>query len=190
MVRHALLLVCALLLFLGTASSTWASQAVYMSPRDLGDQATLVVRGRVESVDSFWNGKHTKIFTRTRVAVDEAYKGGAASAIDLLQLGGVVGTVKVTVQGALQWRVGEEVLVFAEPAGPADFRVMGFAQGKFTIERDPATGAAYVEGPPLEGVTLVGAPADRERARSSRRLTLEQFIGEALSDSRNPEVER
>ncbi|MFZ1948189.1 MAG: hypothetical protein WAW06_11635, partial [bacterium] len=93
-----------LLLVLGLSSLTQATQLLYKSPQDLGDEAAIVVRGRVESVESYWNTKHTKIFTRTRIAVDESYKGSAGPTVDIVQLGGVVGNVKVTVQGALQWR--------------------------------------------------------------------------------------
>jgi hypothetical protein len=180
------------LLLAGVGSSAQGSQILYMSPQDLGEEAALVIRGRVQSVESYWNSRHTKIFTRTRLAVDETYKGGVRPTIDVIQPGGVVGTVKVTVQGALQWTVGEEVLLFAEPSGPSDFRVAGFSQGKFKIVRDAATNAAYIEGPPLEGVNLLGAPSPSRSDRSlpQRQATLEQFINQALSGSRNPGVER
>jgi hypothetical protein len=170
----------------------YATQIAYRSPQQLGDESALVVRGRVQSVESYWNSKHTKIFTRTRIAVDETYKGSARPMIDVVQLGGVVGNVKVTVQGALQWKVGEEVLLFAEPYDERSFQVSGFFQGKFKIEHDPATGIAYVDAPPPEGVSLVGAPSPQapSRAQLKQRATLDQFVGQALGRREAPGVER
>jgi len=165
-----------------------ATQLLYRSPQDLAQEATLVFRGRVESTESYWNAQHTKIFTRTRVSVDETYKGSAGPAVDIVQLGGVVGTVKVTVQGALQWKPGEEVLVFAEAYDAGAYQVAGFSQGRFRVERDAATGVAYVDAPPLEDVSLVGAPsADAGRpSEPGGRATLEQFVNQALGRRTEP----
>jgi hypothetical protein len=184
------ILSCALLISAGAVPCALGSQVLYMSPGDLAASASLVLRGRVESVESFWNPAHTKIFTRTRLVVDETYKGAARPTIDLVQLGGVVGALKVTAQGAQTWTPGEEALVFVEPAGPSDFRVSGFSQGKFRIVRDQATGVAYVEAAPTEGVNLIGAPAKPAGVLSRRQVTLEQFVLDALQGGGNPEVER
>lgn len=193
MQHYAKIFAASILLVLGLSGLVQATQLVYKSPEDLGEEAALVVRGRVENVQSYWNAKHTKIFTRTRVAVDEAYKGNVGPALDIVQLGGVVGNVKVTVQGALQWKVGEEVLVFAEPYDATAYQVAGFSQGRFKIERDPVTGVAYVDGPPLEGVSLVGAPGTTEpapqgpyRTTLKPRVTLDEFVNHALSRSAGP----
>ena len=185
-------LACMFLLMAGLVALAYATQIAYKSPRQLGDESALVVRGRVQSMESYWNSKHTKIFTRTRIAVDETYKGNARTTIDVIQLGGVVGNVKVTVQGALQWKVGEEVLLFAEPYDAGSYQVSGFFQGKFKIEHDPATGIAYVDAPAPEGVSLLGAPPTQRPSRISlkQRATLEQFVGQALGRSATPGVER
>jgi hypothetical protein len=159
-----------------------ATQVVYLTPQDLGRQSELVVRGRVLSVDSHWNDKHTKIFTVTRVAVDETYKGSPQSVVDLIQLGGTVGNIKVTVQGALQWTPGEEVLLFAEPYDGLTYQVSGLSQGKFAIRRDLRTGVVYVQAPSLEGVTLLGTPSPQAPARSqaAANVPLERFVNQAL----------
>ena len=104
---HALFLIAILF----APQSAGATQVIYQTPQQLGEKSSLVVQGRVTAVESFWNDKGTKIFTRTTVSVQESFKGAGPSTVDILQLGGVVGTVKVTVHGALQWSEGEEVLV-------------------------------------------------------------------------------
>jgi hypothetical protein len=192
MKRVATFLTCMFLLVAGLAGLAYATQIAYKSPQQLGDGSPAVVRGRVQSMESYWNAKHTKIFTRTRIAVDETYKGSASPTIDIVQLGGIVGNVKVTVQGALRWAVGEEVLVFLEPYDASSFQVSGFSQGKLKIERDPVTGIAYVEAPPTEGVSLVGAPTPQAPARASLKqwVTLDEFVGQALGRRATPGVER
>jgi hypothetical protein len=192
---HTRSLAFALLIFAGAVGVAHATQLLYRSPQDLGEDAAVVVRGTIQSVESYWNAAHTKIFTRTRIAVDQTYKGSAGPTVDVVQLGGTVGTVKVTVQGALEWQVGEEVLVFAEPYDAATYQVTGFSQGRFKVERDTATGVAYVDVAPPEGVSLVGAPAGQAPSPSvvRRRVTLEQFVTQTLgqrTEPANPGVER
>ena len=131
-------LLCSVLVL--TAVTASATQILYRSPKQMGQESETAVRGTVVSVESYWNDTHSKIFTRTRISVDETYKGAEQAAIDIIQLGGVVDGVRVTVHGALQWHVGEEVLLFAERYDAAHYRVSGFSQGKFEVERDPETG--------------------------------------------------
>ncbi len=158
------------------------TEILYLSPQELGQQSELVVRGRVLGVQSYWNDKHTKIFTRTCIRVDETYKGPGRSAIDLIQLGGVVGNVKVTVHGASHWEVGEEVLLFAEPYDTETFQVSGFSQGKLRILRDQETGLPYVQAPSMEGVRVLRALPGQEPAAAPtvQRIPLEEFLNQAL----------
>jgi hypothetical protein len=185
-VRHVICVCLVLILCPAVARATLVE---YRSPRQLGDQSEVVVRGSVESVESYWNDKHTKVFTRTRIAVDETYKGSPRSAINVIQLGGVVGNIRVTVHGAPHWEVGEEVLLFAGPYDAGDFRVSGFSQGKFRIERDPKTGKPYIQAPPVEGMSILGASPDGEvRVRSRRGVPLEDFVSHALGRPLTPGV--
>jgi hypothetical protein len=170
-----------------TVTGSRATQVAYMTHRQLGDGSQLVVRGEVVDVRSYWNEKKTKIFTSARVAVAETYKGSGGGTIDVVQLGGVVGNVKVTVQGALSWTPGEEVVLFLEPvasgsAGPASYQVSGFSQGKFNVTRDARTGKAYVHRPELQDIELLGAPSAGHATPISKveNVPIEQFINEAL----------
>jgi hypothetical protein len=177
---RGIILVCAIIVSI--ASTALATQIVYQSPQQLGEHSALVVRGKVVSVESYWNADHSKIFTRTRVGVDETYKGADQPTVDIVQLGGVVDNVRVTVHGALQWVPGEEVLLFVERQDSGGYRVSGFSQGKFHIERDPKTGVAYVNAPSLDGVELVGASgADGiRRPTKSDKVTVDTFVDQAL----------
>lgn len=165
----------------GTAAD--ATQVRYKSVEQLGSESAAVVRGKVTSVHSFWNAQGTKIFTETVIEVDETYKGSDEGVVRLLQLGGEVDGVRVTVHGALGWRSGEEVVVFLEPYESGAYHVSGFSQGKFGVERDPVTGEAFINRPSVTGAKLVGAPdQDTQVQRGARieRVPLDNFIKRAL----------
>jgi hypothetical protein len=162
-----------------------ATQIIYQTPRQMGDEASLVVRGKVASVRSFWNDSQTKILTETVIAIDESYKGDGDVTARVLQLGGVVGTVRMHVHGAPPWTRGEEVVLFLESIDAASYRVSGFSQGKFKVERDPVTGEPFVSYPMMDGVEVLGAPsADGEGGvPRSVKMPLDVFIGDALGTS-------
>ncbi len=171
---------CLCLLLLTWSAFAGATLLEYLSPQQLGTRSELVVRGRVQSSESYWNGKHTKIFTRTRIAVDETYKGIAPATVEIVQIGGIVGSVKVTVHGALRWRPGDEVLLFAEPYDAESYRVSGFSQGRFAIERDLKTGEPFIRAPRPEGVQLLGAPSGGEERAPALGVPLDEFVSHAL----------
>jgi len=173
---------CLCFLIVAVTAVATATQLARLSPQDLGDYSGLVFRGKVLSADSYWNDTHTKIFTRVLVGADETYKGEHRAVVELVQLGGTVGNVKVTVQGALQWTPGEEVLLFAEPYDLTNYQVLGLSQGKFAVRRDERTGAAYVEVPPTDSDALLGAPpaAGQVPAQALERVPLERFVNQAL----------
>lgn len=177
--RRTVILAGALLLLPALAAAT--TQLQLMSARQLGDHAAAVVRGTVRSVGAAWNDKHTKIFTEIVVDAEQTYKGGAAGAVRVLQLGGEVDGVRVTVDGALPWETGEEVLLFLEPCSDDRYQVTGLSQGKLLVEHDPATGRAFVRRPALAGVDLLG-DADKTAAGRIDRIPLDRFVREALGE--------
>ncbi len=124
-----------------------AAQVLPMSPGELGSAADAVVLGTVESTRSFWNADRTKIYTEIVVTAEQAFKGTPGAAIRVLQLGGTVDNVKVTVHGALAWAAGEEVLLFLESYRQGRHVVTGLSQGKFAVSRDPLSGERYVSRP-------------------------------------------
>lgn len=164
-----------------------ATKIIHMNPEQLATASTTVVRGTVTQVESFWNASHSKIFTETVITVDESYKGAPGSEVRLMQLGGVVDGIKVTVHGALHWTRGEEVVVFLEPYQGDTFHVAGFSQGKFKVERDPVTGRAFVNQPAMEGVELVDDDGHgHSDITAVTRVPLDQFLSKALGTDYRP----
>lgn len=157
-------------------SAALATQVMERTPRQLAGESTLIVDGKVTGVRSYWNEGHSRILTEAMVAVSGTHKGSAGSTVRVVQLGGVVGNVRMTAHGAVSWKRGEEVLLFLEPALPGSYQVAGFSQGKYLIQRDPNTGKAYVQQamPPDAGTTA------KTRAGTAR-VTMDQFLNEVLA---------
>jgi hypothetical protein len=182
--RPRLLLVGILLVILGAAGAQ-ATQVIPRTPADLGERSSLVVRGTIADTRSFWSPSRTKILTEITVDVEEGYKGSVPSTVRILQLGGAVDGVRVTVAGALAWRPSEEVLLFLEPYVPGAYQVAGFSQGKFEIQRDARTGEAFVSRRALAGLEMLSA-GPRKAAQAAapvERVSLERFLDEALPGS-------
>lgn len=165
----------------GWCGGARATQIEYVSPRQMGEESALVVRGKVTSVRSLWNETRTKVLTETVIQVDETYKGDGVGTARVVQLGGVVGNMRVHVHGAIVWHAGEEVLLFLDRANEGDYRVAGFSQGKFNVERDPETGEAFIKRPVLD-VEVLGAPPAEENVAvaGAERTPLEEFVKRAL----------
>jgi len=99
-----------------------------------------VVRGRVESTRSFWEGK--QIWTEvTLTVVGRAYKGNAAGRMTFLQLGGQVSSpvpLEMAVPGAPVHRVGDEAFYFLEPGSPGRKIIVGLFRGHVPVRHDTA----------------------------------------------------
>ena len=172
---------CVLLIAVVVASAVSATQVIYRTPRQLAERSSIVALGSVADVRSYWNEGHTKIFTAITISVEETYKGDRHPSITIIQPGGVVGIVRVTVSGVLTWERGEEVLVMVEPLDEESYRISGFSQGMYRIERDPETGDAYVQGVAQETERLAMPPGEDKRASLSiGEMPLEQFVEQVL----------
>lgn len=162
-----------------------ATQIIYKSPETMGRESSLVASGKVQSILPFWNAAHTRIFTKTTIRINETFKGAAGSTVDIIQMGGVVGHVRMNVAGAARWKQGEETLLFLEPYGNGMYMVAGFSQGKFNIDRDPKTGRAYIFSPPLGSAGPAGSPEPGGLAPPPDKLKvpIRKFIDRALGSS-------
>jgi hypothetical protein len=178
MKRASSVLRVSIAVLIALTASAQATQIIYRSPQQMGEESVLVVQGKVTGVRSFWNDAHTKIFTETQVAVDRSFKGAAGGTVSVVQLGGTVGHVRMNVEGALAWRPGEEVLLFLESfPGGGRYMVYGLSQGKYGIQRDDR-GRPYVSRAALAGVEMPDAPGGGRP--ETERVPLNTFIDRAL----------
>jgi len=165
-------------------SQAHATQVIYRTPNQMGSDASLVVQGTVSAVRSYWNQERSKIFTEATISVAATHKGTSQGVVRVTQLGGVVGNVRMSVAGSLQWQNGEEVILFLEGFDGASYQVFGFSQGKFEVERNQDNGEAFVRRPDVEGLEMVGAPTASGASRATSRaakVRLDDFLEDALS---------
>jgi len=118
-----------------------ASLVLALDTNELTKRADHIAVADVLSVQSAWDQSHKKIFTTIELSVVESWKGGTqpASHITVVQPGGTVGDIAMTVFGMSHFTPGERTLVFLRgTTGAAG--VVGMAQGKRPMTRDAASG--------------------------------------------------
>ncbi len=104
--------------------TTWADRV---------DQAQIVLRGIVISVQSYWNQERTMIYTENRISVEEYIKGSGPGEVTLTIPGGKVGDEALIVSDVPRFKVGEHVIV---TLGDSD-RVVGGPDGVFRLTSSP-----------------------------------------------------
>ncbi len=171
--------VLSLLVVLGSEPAS-ATLVLQRTTQQLGSDSDVVVQGTVEAVQPFWNAEGTRILTAIDIRVETAHKGAPAQTIRVVQMGGTLDGMRMTVAGALQWTPGEEILVFLESSQDS-YRVAGFTQGKFSLERDPATRELYATRELPEGAKLLDRPGGRAVSDGRAvRTSIKELLAEAL----------
>jgi len=110
-----------------------ATTLARMSLDDLASSAGAVARVRCVARESHWD--RGEIWTFTRFAVIESWKGSLPTHITIRLLGGHVGDLTSIVPGVPRFDPGDEVVLFLETTRAGDFSVTGWAQGTFRIHR-------------------------------------------------------
>jgi hypothetical protein len=149
----------ATLVLAGVVMSAGAGSASLILALDL---PTLVARADniavvdVVSVKAAWNPSHQRILTTIDLAVVDSWKGMAATATHLLvvQPGGTVDDITMTVGGITQFVPGERALVFLR-GRPERASVVGMSQGKRSIHYEPGTQRWLVSAPDRNGADFV-----------------------------------
>lgn len=112
---------------------------VSMSMQQLTQASSDIVQAHVVSQISAWNSLHTQIVTYTTMAVTQTLKGDAGATVQVRQLGGTVGNLTVSVPGDVAFKPQREYILFLEPSGGSNYRVVGMSQGAFTVYQDAAS---------------------------------------------------
>jgi hypothetical protein len=135
-------LISALVAMISASVTSWADASINpkWSATELADFSDVILTGRVESVASGWDPAVNTIYTYVVVDVDDVFKGPVSRGrIVVKQLGGVAGSVGLTVFDQPTFEVGEAVLLYLE-VRPRDgsLYTSSLWQGKWTIEGDTA----------------------------------------------------
>ena len=146
---------------LSTSGIAAASEFQKFARRDQVAASNLIAVGRVASVTSAWSADHSKIETRSDVAVEETWKGAApARRVTVVTPGGTVDNVAAKIDGAAEFSVGEHVLVFLRKSG-SEFEPAGMRFGKYEIV-----------GAGSEAVVVGNLPTDVEEAQRYEQVSL------------------
>jgi hypothetical protein len=173
------LMILAALLALGAVLPAQASTFLARSEKELVAASDAVVRGRVVSVESFWNDPHTLIISEAVFEVESAIVGTTPRYVTLRTAGGTVDGYTVEAIGFPAFRAGDRALLFLErddekPLGrvytkgrPESYRVAGYQLGHYRIVNDRGEGeiAVPTADPGLRVLRKDGRPAAPPRVR-------------------------
>ncbi len=120
-----------------------ATTVLGLSLDDLVGHSLLVVEGRAVAARSQWasHGQRRRIVTVTRVVTDSLWACDASldpaleSECEVLTLGGRVDDIAQKVHGEAELPQGQPLVLFLSGADPAERRVVGMAQGQFSIRK-------------------------------------------------------
>jgi len=134
-----------------------ASIVVAMDLPALVQQADHIAVVDVVSTSADWDTKHQQIFSTIELKVVERWKGapnGREDHLRIIQPGGTVGDLTMTVTGLSTFTKGERALVFLRGTA-TDARVLGLGQGKRPMRREKTSGNWLVRGANMRQATLV-----------------------------------
>lgn len=176
-----------LALALVLAGTLEASTVRRLTLDEMAVHADQIFTGEVVGIASQLNARRTGIYTFVTIEVDEYLKGGRRNLLTLRFLGGEAEGYRLVVPGSPVFQLGEEVLVFSDGGAGRIPTVLGMAAGKFTVDRDPETGAQVLERslagltledpgavPPAPGAALAAGPVPLEEVRRIVREALAQ----------------
>lgn len=133
--------VCALI----AATSAHAGTVQELSFEGLVGAADLIVKGRVEELNTKQKRDQRSITTIITVSVEQQFKGAKFSLVTIEQPGGSVGDIALGVPGQPEFSLGENVFLFLKRQRSGRFSVVGGKQGKFTARTEPPSGNPIVE---------------------------------------------
>lgn len=116
-----------------------ATTLARMDLRELARQSAYIARARC--VNTTGQSSSRLIWTLSTFVVTEAWKGNPPSPFTIRLPGGEAAGRRVTVEGAPQFAVGEEVVLFLSTDTGRQMTIVSWAQGTFRIHRNPRTGA-------------------------------------------------
>jgi hypothetical protein len=164
-----------------------ATSTVAVPVSELVRLSPVIVHGTVLSTESRWNEDHSLIVTDVRIGVLNTLRGQAVSDVVVTQPGGRVGKLRVEVDGAGAFRLGDETILFLSPHAGGRYSVSGLSQGRFDVRQDPRTGEKIVSGwmPPAVPSSVPGAvspsgkpvPVLAPAPEAPATLPLDSFLG-------------
>ncbi|HEY7500963.1 MAG TPA: BACON domain-containing carbohydrate-binding protein [Vicinamibacterales bacterium] len=163
------------LCLLAAAQPALASTVIFRTDAQLIALSERVVHGRVIAQRAVRGGPPGQsIYTVTTLQIIEDLTGVAGDTVEIWELGGVIGNEFLYVGGAVEYRIGEEVLVCLE-RGPQGLRSVAMGFSKFDVLREASGDRALRRS--LHDTNVVGGVTSRERTLSEFRTLAVQITG-------------
>ncbi len=143
-----------------------------MSLDELAQSSSAVVRARCISNVSRWDGGH--IWTFTEFETLENVKGNLPPRFPVRLVGGRVGSLTSTVDGAPRFAPGEEAFLFLAQTPAGEWTVTGWALGTFRVAREKHSGRETVTQD-AAGVTLFDPATRQFQSGGVRQMELREF---------------
>jgi hypothetical protein len=162
-------------------SAVRATTLAHMSVAQMSQTAPVIVRARCEENATRWDAG--EIWTFTRFAVEDIWKGSAPAEITVRLLGGAVGNLSSTVAGIPRFQPDEIVILFLEPTSHGDFSILSWQQGTFRVRNDARSSQETVTQDTASFATF-DAPSRRFEMSGVRNVPIDavrQQVRAALS---------
>ncbi len=122
-------------------SSQSSAIMIGMGTEELTNESALIVRGEVAEVETRWSADEKTIITRASVIITDNIKGQTSSKIITVEYeGGEIGDIGLRVSDISPLEMGEEVILFLNPAKSIVegdvYSIVGKAQGKYTVDSE------------------------------------------------------
>jgi len=114
--------------------------------QDLSRKAEVIAHGKVRETRAAWEGKRERIVTYVTLNVSEYLKGNAGGTLTFVTPGGEVGGEGEWYSHSSRFKNDDEVVLFVEKDKKGRFTISGGERGRFAVEHDKTTGAAFVHG--------------------------------------------
>lgn len=161
------------ILFLFVCNSVFATAVTIPQDQDLIIGARAIIRGRVLSVGSAFDGG--RIFTYTTIRIQEVLKGQITTRrIVIKEQGGQVGSHGSVIWGTPQFAPNEDVLLYLTTRADGSLRVHEMFLGKFCIVQDPATGKQIVTRSAIDENTVV-VHSQTKLSLATERMDLAEY---------------
>ncbi len=171
--------------FCAIAEPVWASTVIFRTDAQLVALSERVVHGRVVGQRTTRGPQGLRIYTVTTLQIIEDLTGVDGDTIEVWELGGVLGDEFFYVGGAVEYRIGEEVLVCLE-RGPRGLRSVAMGFSKFDVL--PVVNGDRRLRRNLRETVVVGGAVSREPFLSEFRSLTTSLTGRPSRPGRAPRV--
>jgi PKD repeat protein len=164
------------------AAAAAATTIILPTDAQLVAKTPLIVQGTVVSSQAVVRDDG-RIWTETRLAVEQTLKGSASGTITIREIGGELDGRITKIFGAPGYEAGQRVMAFLTPTPRGDYQTIDLFLGKFAEERTMSGQRLWTRDDQFDDVHLLDASFRPIAARNVQRdaARFEAFIRDAVA---------